>query len=62
LAEPKMLPSNKAIAIRLNVKELNLRNVSKLLKKLGCKVSHESIRKLFLKVGEIISNIKKVKK
>ncbi len=55
-------PYIKAIAVKAYVKGLSLRGVSNFLKEIGYKVSHESIRKWFLKAGEIISNNKIKKK
>jgi len=44
------------------LKGLSLRGVSNFLKEIGYKVSHESIRKWFLKAGELLSNNKIKKK
>jgi len=48
-------PYIKAIAVKAYVKGLSLRGISNFLKEIGYKVSHEFIRKWFLKAREIIA-------
>jgi len=55
-------PYIKAIAVKAYTLGLSLAQVKEFLKEKGYKISREAIRKWFLKAGEIISNIKKIKK
>jgi transposase-like protein len=55
-------PYIKAIAVKAYTLGLSLAQVKEFLKEKGYNISREAIRKWFLKAGEIISNIKKIKK
>jgi len=55
-------PYIKAIAVKAYVKGLSLSEVSNFLKEIEYKVSHESIRKCFLKAGENVFKENKEKK